>query len=624
MSGTPRNGPVEETMSSWMRGQEKRVMREARRPQIKQATDLLGPGFGPQAIPLTDWNAEEARFNGFFTSEETAANTPDVEGVDAWVGITTSQGLYGQQIVWAVGLPESQALHRYFQVPGNAMPIYSEWVPFGGVGGGASLGGPLVLGSSVSDPSTPPSLANVWDFRNPTGVTMASAPRSIAFDGNTVYFVLGATIVGYDRSTWALVRTLTTPSPYTTYGTVRIGTRLYMLCYHAALAQWGIFYVEDATPNTWTSFGLTFPTSNDGSVSPFGLVGSVLYSAAIGYDGTNLVIASRDASSNIRVQRRDMTTKAQVDITGQLSMGMGANAPLCGVYWGSADLGAPRIVVSEAVSEGMSWPMIFTTTPTRMWDEDWEAPTAIKGMVWDGTHWWSAYWTNSTTWGLVRMSDNLTTVSRTVGYTWYDADAGGTGTHESALSPTQTANHNKRYWLRVTTPAIPDNGDADDPNSVRIYVGNNRQLTMATTQVLLGVPAVGAAPPGASEFGAGDGFASAVQATAGGFTVNGNSDGDIGDGTFRDSVVTAAMETRASGQQSVLTSTTAGAVVNVAVTFPVGRFATAPHVVPTIQTTRPDINGASAGSITASGFTLYVWRNAAQATLTVDWTAFAK
>lgn len=62
--------------SSWMTQIEKRVMRVERRPAITNATQLLGPGAGPYAVLLNDWNDEAGTFNGVFYSEPGAANAP--------------------------------------------------------------------------------------------------------------------------------------------------------------------------------------------------------------------------------------------------------------------------------------------------------------------------------------------------------------------------------------------------------------------------------------------------------------------------------------------------------------------------------------------------------------------
>ena len=80
----------------YFRQQEKRIMHEERRPQIRQASDLLGPGFGSRATAIADWNSDEAAFTGFFFTEPGAANAPDTNL--RWIGIT-------------VGLPDESGLH---------------------------------------------------------------------------------------------------------------------------------------------------------------------------------------------------------------------------------------------------------------------------------------------------------------------------------------------------------------------------------------------------------------------------------------------------------------------------------------------------------------------------------
>ena len=56
------------TFKDWMRDIEKRILNEERRPIIRAASDLMGPGAGPYAIETLDWNADETTFNGWFYS----------------------------------------------------------------------------------------------------------------------------------------------------------------------------------------------------------------------------------------------------------------------------------------------------------------------------------------------------------------------------------------------------------------------------------------------------------------------------------------------------------------------------------------------------------------------------
>lgn len=55
---------------------QKRLMRQERRPSITSAAQILGPGAGPFAILLSDWNEEAGTFNGIFYSVPGAFNAP--------------------------------------------------------------------------------------------------------------------------------------------------------------------------------------------------------------------------------------------------------------------------------------------------------------------------------------------------------------------------------------------------------------------------------------------------------------------------------------------------------------------------------------------------------------------
>lgn len=127
--GGPTNHPIGDgDPSAWFRQQEKRTLREERRPRVTAASDILGPGFAPRAVQVNDWNAEEATFNGFFYSEAGAIHTP---GAGVWIGlvIATPTG-HGLQQVWshAVGgdTPPTRWT-RSFHTHTGETTTYSAW-----------------------------------------------------------------------------------------------------------------------------------------------------------------------------------------------------------------------------------------------------------------------------------------------------------------------------------------------------------------------------------------------------------------------------------------------------------------------------------------------------------------
>lgn len=104
-----------------------------RRTRIPNASQILGPGLGPRATLLTDWNAEETTFNGIFYSEAGSLNSPD--SADGWIGtsFTTPDGR-GVQEVTPIG-EASPLYRRIFASSGSGTRTFGVWVGPGGPGG---------------------------------------------------------------------------------------------------------------------------------------------------------------------------------------------------------------------------------------------------------------------------------------------------------------------------------------------------------------------------------------------------------------------------------------------------------------------------------------------------------
>lgn len=65
-------------------GHQKKQLEVAdRRPVIRKASDLVGPGIAPTAVRVTDFNNLLATYNGFFSSSRSANGpVPEVGGAD--------------------------------------------------------------------------------------------------------------------------------------------------------------------------------------------------------------------------------------------------------------------------------------------------------------------------------------------------------------------------------------------------------------------------------------------------------------------------------------------------------------------------------------------------------------
>lgn len=91
--------------------QKKQVAIEQRRPTIRKASDLVGPGIGAEAVRIDDYNNLLATFNGYYASAVGAANAPN--NVEAFVGTVISDAEFGGRQVFT-GLTSGTEYSRTF------------------------------------------------------------------------------------------------------------------------------------------------------------------------------------------------------------------------------------------------------------------------------------------------------------------------------------------------------------------------------------------------------------------------------------------------------------------------------------------------------------------------------
>lgn len=121
------------TGEDWMRGMEKRVLHEERRPQIRTASDILGPGIAPYCIRIEDWNAPETLFNGFWYSEPGAFNAPKSDRY--WIGYSFAiEGGWGIERVSEyfgdttdVAWPRQVWVRKFWTDTPDALRQWSAW-----------------------------------------------------------------------------------------------------------------------------------------------------------------------------------------------------------------------------------------------------------------------------------------------------------------------------------------------------------------------------------------------------------------------------------------------------------------------------------------------------------------
>jgi hypothetical protein len=140
--GGQNNWTIDINANDWMRSMEKRVLHNDRRPSIRAASDLLGPGFAPYAVQTNDWNSEAACRQGYWWSTVGVINSPD-NGKE-WLGtvIVTPDGFGIQEVSEQSWYPPPATYVRTFWMAGG-IRNFSAWTePSGGGGGTPGPPGP--------------------------------------------------------------------------------------------------------------------------------------------------------------------------------------------------------------------------------------------------------------------------------------------------------------------------------------------------------------------------------------------------------------------------------------------------------------------------------------------------
>lgn len=88
-----QNWRVEDSAETYFGHQKKTLAVADRRPVIRRASDIVGPGINAMATRITDYNDILATYNGYYSSEAGASNAPNSD--EAFVGITVMDSALG-------------------------------------------------------------------------------------------------------------------------------------------------------------------------------------------------------------------------------------------------------------------------------------------------------------------------------------------------------------------------------------------------------------------------------------------------------------------------------------------------------------------------------------------------
>lgn len=84
---------IETDAHDYFMGQKKRLEIADRRPVIRDASDLVGPGIGASAVRITDYDDILATFDGYYSSAPGALSAPNT--TESFVGIVISDSAMG-------------------------------------------------------------------------------------------------------------------------------------------------------------------------------------------------------------------------------------------------------------------------------------------------------------------------------------------------------------------------------------------------------------------------------------------------------------------------------------------------------------------------------------------------
>ena len=91
--GDVQNWRTETDASDYFGQQKKQLQVADRRPVIRRASDLVGPGIGSYATRVEDFNALLVTFNGFYSALVGALNAPNE--TENFVGLVASDAELG-------------------------------------------------------------------------------------------------------------------------------------------------------------------------------------------------------------------------------------------------------------------------------------------------------------------------------------------------------------------------------------------------------------------------------------------------------------------------------------------------------------------------------------------------
>lgn len=190
--------------AAWRTHTDKRLLRQERAPRFYHASDLLGPGFGPTATELLDWNADEAAFNGFFWSLADSLHSPNNAVQWAGLAIAEDENIRGVQVVWQAEPGNAPAMFvRRWDEAVDEGRSYTPWRPAAGDGGAITT---KTSAYTLTDADTTCLARGTFNVRLPSAVGRTGRVYYVKNTGTGTITVVSATGQAIDGITggWGL------------------------------------------------------------------------------------------------------------------------------------------------------------------------------------------------------------------------------------------------------------------------------------------------------------------------------------------------------------------------------------------------------------------------------------
>lgn len=400
--------------------------------------------------------------------------------------------------------------------------------------GASHLGGQIEIGAGVNDPEDAPQVTTFYDSVAPyesvydcRGLCRNIANSGWVFTSSQIAVYEMDDTTGLTTEVWNGSNLPADLTISKIYGVTKIGSY-----YYAAAVVWSGGYDSYLTfvqlDSSWDVVTYSFVESRydfDPSVS-IGIT-----------DGGDLLVAV-EGSSNTVLRRY---TVPDFTLGGIVTLG-GITGLTTGCFRGTADFGSMRYVLQRNSHDVDLWDASITSQP----GDSWPRPRgeAGRGIWWDGTNWWSM---NSA--GRVRKLESASVAPAAtywVSYAWVDSD-----THTTGPSPQKSFTRPKRAKMQITATAAPQESVAvgHAPNRIQLYAATSSggtkypqgsPLAIGTRVGTLASVATSGTPAPANNW-SGVTNPGVLEAEQGGFWVDGNSDGSVGNESLRDDIDSVPM-----------------------------------------------------------------------------------